>query len=395
MINIEKKTDCCGCHACFNICPKDAIEMKEDEYGFKYPVINQEKCIECGMCKKVCPIINKEKIINEPKTYACINKNEEIRLNSSSGGIFTLIAETILELNGVVFAAQFDDNFNVIHSYVNSKEELYKFRGSKYVQSIIGDTFKKVKKFLEQGKYVLFTGTPCQVEGLYSFLQKDYENLYTQDIICHGVPSPKVWKEYINFRKKIDTKNPIEISFRNKDEGWKLFNLKFKYNEGEYKKNQNTDVYMKAFLNNVSLRDSCYNCNFKKVSRISDITLADFWGIQKIMPKIDDDKGTSLVILNSEKGKKLFEKIKEKIDFKEVNFEEAIKYNPSMIKSVIKPQKRDSFFRDLENLDFNELEKKYFPEPKFIFKVIRKIKFKMLNIMNKCKKIIKYKCYKY
>ena len=159
MINIEKKTDCCGCHACFNICPKDAIEMKEDEYGFKYPVINQEKCIECGMCKKVCPIINKEKIINEPKTYACINKNEEIRLNSSSGGIFTLIAETILELNGVVFAAQFDDNFNVIHSYVNSKEELYKFRGSKYVQSIIGDTFKKVKKFLNFTKIALFCCT--------------------------------------------------------------------------------------------------------------------------------------------------------------------------------------------------------------------------------------------
>ena len=170
--------------------------MIEDEKGFKYPKINENKCINCGICEKVCPILNKRERANAPKAYACINKDEDIRKNSSSGGIFTLIAEEIIDRGGAVFGAQFDNDFNVIHSYTNNKEELYKYRGSKYAQSIIGDNYKIVKSFLEEGKYVLFTGTPCQVEGLYAFLQKDYDNLYTGDIICHGIPSPKVWKKY-------------------------------------------------------------------------------------------------------------------------------------------------------------------------------------------------------
>ena len=180
--------------------------MIEDEKGFKYPKINENKCINCGLCEKVCPILNKRKITNAPKAYACINKDEDIRKNSSSGGIFTLIAEEIIDRGGVVFGAQFDNDFNVIHSYTNNKNKIYKFRGSKYVQSIIGDNYKIVKSFLEEGKYVLFTGTPCQVEGLYAFLQKDYDNLYTGDIICHGVPSPKVWRKYLEYRKTNDMK---------------------------------------------------------------------------------------------------------------------------------------------------------------------------------------------
>lgn len=390
MINIEKKTDCCGCHACFNICPKNAIEMKEDENGFKYPEINSQKCIDCGMCQRACPIISKTNVINEPKAYACMNKDEQIRLSSSSGGVFTLIAEAILELNGVVFGAQFDHDFNVIHDYADRKEELYKFRGSKYVQSSIGDTFKIVRKFLEQERYVLFTGTPCQVEGLYSFLQKDYKKLYTQDIICHGVPSPKVWRKY---KEKIEKENKSKIkkmSFRDKSSGWTTYSLKYNFdNQKIYIEENSKSKYMQAFLNNFSIRNSCYECKFKSKNRKSDITLADFWGIQNVIPEINDNKGISLAILNSEKGKELFERIKEKIEFREIDFEESIKYNPSMTKSATKPRNRNDFFKDLEKMNFDELAKKYFPEPRFITKVIRKIKIEILNIMNKFKRIIK------
>ena len=390
MIKIEKKVNCCGCNSCFNICPKNAIDMLEDEYGFKYPKINKEKCIDCDMCKKVCPIINKNEIENEPKAYACINKDEETRLKSSSGGIFTLLAETILDLKGVAFGAQFDSDFNVIHSYTENKEEIYKFRGSKYLQSNIGDSFKQVKKFLDEGRYVLFTGTPCQVEGLYSFLKKDYEKLYTQDIICHGVPSPKVWKKYKEELEKYKKSKIVEINFRDKSTGWSTYSLKYMFNNKKLyiEKNVNSK-YMKAFLNDISLRDSCYECKFKTENRNSDITLADFWGIQNVIPEMHDNKGTSLLILNSKKGKKIFEIIKAKIEFEEVNIEEAIKYNPSMVKSATKPKKRASFFKDLEKLDFNELEKKYFPNPNLIVKLIRKIKTIIAMMIRRIKDIIK------
>ena len=264
MIEVKNKMECCGCHACFNVCPVNAIEMKEDEKGFKYPIIDKEKCVNCGLCDKVCPIKEKVCISNEPVAYAAYNKDEEIRKESSSGGIFTLLAEKILEKQGIVFGAIFDDNFHVIHTYIDSKKQLEKLRGSKYVQSTIGDCYKIAKQYLEEDKYVLFTGTPCQIEGLRSYLQKDYKKLYTQDIICHGVPSPKVWEKYMEYRKNKDKEIPQKIYFRNKDNGWKRYNVKFKYKQGEYKNRQSKDVYMQAFLRDISLRDSCYHCNFKK-----------------------------------------------------------------------------------------------------------------------------------
>ena len=377
MIKIEEKNKCCGCYACSNICPKNAIEMIEDEKGFKYPKINENKCINCGLCEKVCPILNKNKISNTPKAYACINKNENIRKNSSSGGIFTLIAEEIINMGGVVFGAQFDNDFNVIHSYTSNKEELYKYRGSKYVQSIIGDNYKIVKSFLEEGKYVLFTGTPCQVEGLYAFLQKEYDKLYTEDIICHGVPSPKIWRKYLEYRKINDKETPKNIEFRNKDNGWEQFNMKFYYKNADYKRDLINDEYMQAFLKNICLREACYSCNFKVRNRKSDITLADFWGIQNIKPEMNDNKGTSLVIVNSLKGVDLFERIKEKIKFIETDFEKSIKYNPSMTCSPKIPKNREKFFSDLDNYELNILIKKYLPKQKLknkIYNFLRRIK---------------------
>ena len=383
MIQIDFEKNCCGCHACYNICPKNAIAMVEDEKGFKYPRTDIEKCINCGLCEKVCPVLKNNEINNQPKVFACINKNDKIRKESSSGGMFSLIAENILQYNGVVFGAMLNDKFEVVHSYVENINDLYKFRGSKYVQSIIGDCYKKSKEILENGRYVLFTGTPCQIEGLKSYLQKDYDKLYTQDIICHGVPSPKVWKKYIDFRKSIDRKKINKIEFRNKDAGWKNYNIKFNYKENSYIKEAKKDVYIQSFLNNLCLRDSCYNCKFKKENRNSDITLADFWGIQNVLPKMDDDRGTSLVIVNSRKGEELFESVKENIKYIEVNFNEAIRYNKSMISSVKLPKNRELFFNNLENLKFNKLVKKYSPKVNIFKLIINKVKSMLKRIIKR------------
>ncbi len=387
MINIEDKSKCCGCHACFNVCPKNAIEMKEDEKGFKYPIVDNKKCINCGLCEKVCPIIKKDKIENMPKAYACYNKDEKIRIESSSGGVFTLLAEHILKNNGIIFGAAFDDEFGVKHIKIDKKEELYKLRTSKYLQSNIGTTYKDVKNILEDGKVVLFTGTPCQVNGLYSFLGKEYSNLYTQDIICHGVPSPKVWKKYLDFRKKEDSKSPMRINFRQKDDGWNLYALLLQYdNNNAYKTNHSDDLFMQAFLRDACLRESCYSCYFKEKNRKTDITLADFWGINNVLPEMNDDKGTSLVIVNTKNGQELFNNIKNDMIFKEVNFEQSVQYNKSMYQSVAKPALREEFFNNLDILEFDELVEKYTIKPKqptFIRKFIRKVKKIAKKILNK------------
>lgn len=379
---LKEKKDCSGCSACFNICPKNAIEMKEDEKGFKYPVIDQTKCINCGLCRNSCPVLKDLKQNNEIEAYACYNRNIEERLKSSSGGIFILIARKIIERKGVVFGACLDEEFKVKHSYAETIEELNKFMGSKYVQSTIGGMYKKAKEFLDNGRYVLFTGTPCQIEGLKSYLNKEYYKLYTQDIICHGVPSPLVWEKYKNYRENKDKKKPINISFRNKENGWYKFNMKFSYLTNHYKKSQSKDLFMKAFLKNTILRDSCYDCHFKKKNRNSDITLADYWGIQNVHKNLFDNKGTSLLIINSDKGKKIFEIIKEELIYEKTELDVAIKYNPSMIKSVNADPNREKFFKNINNMEFDKLVDKYTIKFKKI-SIIKRILRKGKSIVNK------------
>ena len=374
MKEIVKKNKCCGCYGCMNICPKNAIEMREDAKGFKYPSIDQHKCIDCGLCKKICPILNNKETKNDIEAYACYNINNDERINSSSGGIFVLLAKEIIKRKGVIFGAKFDKNYNTIHSSTTKENELIDFMGSKYMQSIIGNTYKEIKELLDKDIYVLFTGTPCQVEGLKSYLKKEYKKLYTQDIICHGVPSPKVWRKYIEFQK-IQNGNIIKkIQFRNKDKGWTDFNSKIEFDNSLYCKSHKDDLFMKTFLNNLCLRESCYNCSFKKKNRVSDITLADYWGINKFHPDMNDDKGTSLVIVNSTKGKELFELIKNNIKCKQTNLDYAIKYNPAMIKSVNKSPKEDLFYKDIDNLSFDKLVKKYVPRKSILKKILLKIK---------------------
>lgn len=350
MIEIKDKEDCCGCYACYNICPKQCITMKIDDEGFWYPDIDKNKCINCNLCEKVCPIINPVKRADSKKiAYAGMNKDEQIRIKSSSGGIFSILAEYIIKNNGVVYGAGFDEDFNIRHKRILCNTDLDLLRGSKYVQSSIGEIYKQVKNDLENNRQVLFTGTPCQVEGLRSYLRKEYINLITMDFICHGVPSPLVWKKYLEEIKKTKQENIKNIYFRNKDIRWKVFSLKIIFDEKIYSNDLNNDLFMKGFLQDLYLRLSCYSCKFKKINRVSDITVADFWGIENILPKMDDDKGTSLIVIHSEKGKQLFDKLSEKMILNKVNLNEAIKYNPSMISSVKYNEKRNSFFAELNS----------------------------------------------
>lgn len=352
MIQIHEKQDCTGCYACYNICPQKCISIQSDREGFWYPIVYEKLCIKCGLCKKICPILHKKESLNtDPETYACINKKENIRKKSSSGGMFTVFAEYVLERGGIVFGAGFDENFNVVHSWVEDKENLDKFRGSKYVQSKIGSTYEEAQAFLRQGRLVLFTGTPCQISGLKAYLGREYEDLLCVDIICHGVPSPLVWIKYVEFQR--DSRKKIrQIDFRSKHEGWKMFSMHFYFDDNsEYRQNVMKDLYMKGFLENLYLRPSCYSCKFKTINRQSDITIADFWGINNILPEMDDDKGTSLVILHSQKGKEIFAKTKQGIVYKGVDFEQAIQCNSAMIQSVEENIKRQCFFNAINDED--------------------------------------------
>ena len=372
-MEIVSKSKCSGCHACFNICPNDAITMIPDENGFKHPQINEDLCIHCNLCKKVCPILKDVKKENDIHAYACINKDNEIRKNSSSGGLFYLLAKNVLSKNGVVFGARFNDEFDVVHDYIEKVEDIHLFQGSKYVQSTIHDSYKKAKQFLNENRLVLFTGTPCQIEGLLSYLQKDYPNLITQDIICHGVPSPKLFKLY---KENIQNKygdDITKINFRKKINSWKNYEISIDLKNHHYEISYNDDVYMKAFLNDIALRDSCYQCNAKKKHRLSDITLADFWGIESLLPEMDDDKGTSLVIINSVSGKQLFEEIKDQISYKEIEYEKAIANNPSLYQSVNRPKNRDTYLNNVTADNLNAITKKY-TKVSIFKKVIRKIK---------------------
>lgn len=347
---------CNGCHTCYSLCPKKAIKMVVNTEGFLFPQINNELCIECGLCEKRCPVLNPITKENEQTAAsAIINNDEEIRLQSSSGGVFSAIAQDVIKQNGIVFGAKFDGDFNVVHGYTDSIEGLLDFRGSKYVQSAIGEAYKDCKNFLEEGRQVLFSGTPCQIAGLQSFLGKNYDNLLLVDIICHGVPSPLLWSEYKKTLEKKFASRMVKTAFRRKDYGWKQYSLAVTFgNASEYCNTLRQDSYLKLFLKDVCLRESCYNCKYKTEKRIADITIADFWGIQNEYPELDDDKGTSFVITHSDKGQKIIDYLSN-CTVKQIPLEKGVKYNPSYVRSVIRPTKRDAFFLDLEKYSENEI----------------------------------------
>lgn len=390
-----EKTDCCGCNACVQCCPEACISMTEENEGFLYPEVDKTVCIDCGLCDKVCPVINQGNERNPIAVYTAKNKDEHIREESSSGGVFTLLAEQTILDGGVIFGARFNNKWDVIHDYTETVEGLAPFRGSKYVQSIIGETFIKVAAFLKQGRKVLFSGTPCQIAGLKLFLKKEYDNLITVDFICHGVPSPKVWRLYLQSiiaPKGEAGKNSVlsslkgapvitGITFRDKQLGWKKYG--FVVRKSALKADKNTvllsetldvNLYMRGFLKDLYLRPSCHACPSKSSKSGSDITIADFWGIEKFYPEFDDDKGVSLVFVNTNKGRKVYDMLQ--IDGFAISFETAISSNQSYSNSVAIPNKRKMFFSELHtNKGVDKYILKYTKGKCFIrFKAFVKIK---------------------
>lgn len=347
MINKLKYNQCTICQACINICPSKCISLKDRNYDFLYPSIDLEKCINCGLCEKVCPVINQIEIqIPIKKAYAALNLDNSIRKESSSGGIFSALASEIIRNGGIVSGVSFDKDYNVNHIIVNELSDLKLLRGSKYVQSYIGLIFSKIKLELDNNKRVLFSGCPCEVAGLKGFLRKKYDNLYTVDFICHGIPGSITFKEYCNILKGKNKSEIVSFKFREKSNGWHSSRMKIEFDNNRiYSKCITEDPYMRGFLGNIYLKASCHECKFRNFKSGSDITLADFWGAEVVQKDIDDNKGLSAVIVNSEKGKELLSQVKKYIYLKEVEIKEIIKYNKSLIESSLPSKDRELFFK--------------------------------------------------
>lgn len=327
MIYIKNKIECCGCSACQQVCPKQCITLTADKEGFLYPSVDIEACTNCHLCEKVCPVINKFKSSSNPVSYACKNNDERIRSISSSGGAFSALAEKIIEERGVVFGAKFTEDWSVVHGFSESFDGINLFRGSKYVQSSMGNTFKNVKAFLKQGRKVLFTGTPCQVSGLNHYLQKEYDNLITIDIVCHSIASPSVWQKYID---EISQGRQIsQLTFRDKSLGWHSYALKILGTDlsgSEVVLDHGAQIenpYMRGFLEDLTVRPSCSCCPARNYVSGSDIMLADFWRMEKYHPDWDDNKGMSLVIVLTNKGQELLDSCKSKMFCKHVPYSEV------------------------------------------------------------------------
>lgn len=351
---VASKDLCTGCTACASICPRKCICMTEDFDGFTYPkVVNEALCISCGACEQVCPILNQiEHKEFLTKAYAALSKSDLLRMESSSGGIFSELSKIVIQSRGIVYGASYDKNNSVEHIGVDNIDDLGKLRGAKYSQSNLGDCFLTVKKQLDSGIKVLFSGTPCQIGGLKAFLKKDYDNLFCIDFVCHGVPSPLAWKKYIKYRAQIDDNNnpPDYINLRNKESGWSnySYSVEFAYSKGKrYLRKNNEDLFMNLFVNNYILRNSCSACRFKGYSRVSDITLGDFWGIWDINSEMDDNRGTSLVLIHSVEGEELFRAASDNIKSNQVTLEQASMMNPSLLQSSIPQPSRDKVLRDI------------------------------------------------
>ena len=350
MIKISKKENCCGCWACRNVCPTGAIEMQSDSEGFLYPLVDNSKCIHCNLCNNVCPFGDNISLNTIKEVYAIKNKDENIREQSSSGGFFSVLSDYIIKKEGVVYGAIFDKDFNVIHSKAENLEECSLFRGSKYVQSQLRDIHQDVRNILKEGKFVLFSGTPCQVNSLLRYLGKEAnsEHLITCDILCHGVPSPLIWHDYLNSVGR----NISSVNFRNKRNGWHSSELSI-YNEQSLllSEDQATNVYYQLFLCHYSIRPSCAVCPYASTNRCGDFSIGDFWGIEKSEPEFDDDKGVSLVLVNTDKAKLLYEKLKGNIIFKESNINNCMQ--PILQHPFQLASKRDEFWKDYKKRGLN------------------------------------------
>lgn len=366
MIMIKEEKNCVGCTACYNICTKNAIRMQPDKNGYVYPIVTKELCVDCGLCEEVCPILQfkADKNTSNKGCFAAWNNDEKVRGLSTSGGVFSVLADYFFENNGYVVGAKFGENNKIEHIILDSSESLYQLRKAKYVQSDLSDIFQKVKDLLESNNNVLFSGTPCQISGLKTFLRNDYSNLFTVDIICYGVSSQKIFDSYVKSLENTNGSNLVSFDFRNKSSGWERYSTKAEFDNGYISYiSKYDDCYIKGYLDySLYIRPSCTDCVFKGENRSSDITLGDFWGVEKILTCINSVNGVSSVVINTEKGKEIFNNILDKLKFIEVNLSDIISENQSYSYSTPLGKYSEYFFKYFEKVDFieliNKIEKK-------------------------------------
>jgi len=388
MIKIINCEECNGCCACVDVCPTKAISLKIDFEGFWYPEVTKSLCTDCGLCEKVCPELHaselKKNDFDKPICYAAHHKNIEIRFDSTSGGLFSALANQSYKEGGYVGGAIYNNDFSVRHIISNDKKDLEKIRSSKYLQSDASNLYLQINNLVKRGEKVLVCGTPCQMAALRRFLQKDYENLIIVDFVCLGVNSPKVFRKYLD---SLELKAGSKVSYvkaKNKELGWRTLTTRVAFENGDFIYDPiNTNLFTQGYIvARCYCRPSCYSCKFKGFPRIADITLADFWGIEKIDKSLDNDLGTSMVLLNSNKGVNFFESIKAKIAYREVPFETILPGNKALI-SPIAPSKidRTSFFKELNFETFDVIASKYFPHSRPTFKQRIKSALKLIFII--------------
>lgn len=357
-----KKDECTGCSACFAICNHHAISMLPSNTGFLYPFIDNDKCVNCGLCDKVCEMSNSRPINNDYEIIALRHKDDYILKASTSGGAFRLFADYVLSLGGVIYGAAYNDDLSVHHIRCETSFDLLRLQKSKYVQSDTQDIYKQVEKDIKAGRIVLYSGTACQCSGVLAYVQKknlNLNSLYTCDVICHGVPSPQIWLDYLTFRRthqgEIDS-----VDFRCKKKSWRDFRMSISFRNGKTKTyRQNEDYFMILFFHDYILRKSCYNCKFCSVNRKTDFTIGDFWGLEEFYPEYDDDNGTSVVILNSDKSRRLFDKVKNSSHYFCINESELTLRQPNLRRSTHLSPRYDEFWMDYNKYGFEFCIRKY------------------------------------
>ena len=355
----KDKDDCCGCSACAARCPKKAIEMRPDDMGFLYPVIDEKKCIDCGLCEKVCnfyPNALDRHEVTVKEVFGGRLKYEELLAKSQSGGAFWSLATNVIKSHGVVYGVAFSSDFAAEHIRTTTLEALEKLRGSKYVQSRIGDVYREVKDDLESGREVLFSGTPCQVAGLYGYLGpvSSANNLFTVDLVCHGIPAPQVWKDYLSYIEKNNNKKIVRCIFRDKSYGWGSHVETFYFADGTKSSNY---VFRDLFYSHLVIRESCHHCPYANLNRVSDITIGDYWGWQRVSPRFNDQKGVSLFLINTAKGEKLFKSAQRVLEYEKSHLEDCLQ--PQLKGPAFRPDNKDKFQKDYLNRGFGYVIRRY------------------------------------